>query len=152
MAKFTPEQAADWVAIQQLLNEWGAELDANNGRNIAELVTEDCHYTVRAIKREGRAAVKAFYAMRLQEFADAGKEAPLQRHVQTNLRVAFKSADHAAIAFTLVYFTMAMVAGGADPADPTAVADVVMEAKRGGDGHWRISMFDSVQSLVRVAG
>jgi hypothetical protein len=150
MAKFTADQAVAWVAIQQLINDWGYELDVNNGLNIGDLVTENCHYTVRAVARLNREEVKGFYKMRLGEFADAGKEPPIQRHAQTNLRVQFKSADEASITFTLVYFTSAMVAAGADAADPTAVADVVMDVSCCEDGHWRISKFDSVQSLVRV--
>ncbi len=151
MAKFDAEQAMAWVAIQQLINDWGYELDVNNGLNIGDLVTENCDYTVRAIARKSRDDVKAFYKARLQEFADVGKEPPVQRHVQSNLRVRFNSADDASITFTLVYFTTAMMAAGADAADPTAVADVLMDVKRCDEGHWRISMFDSVQSLVRTA-
>ena len=152
MAKFTAEQAADWVAIQQLVNEWGAELDSNNGLAIADLVTEDCAYTVRGVERQGRAEVETFYQMRLQEFADAGNEPPIQRHVQTNLRVGFTGKDAAQMSFTLVYFTTAMVPAGASEADPVAVADVQMTAKRCQDGEWRIASMDSVQSLVRKVG
>jgi uncharacterized protein (TIGR02246 family) len=152
MARFDMEQTMAWVAIQQLVNEWGQELDANNGLKIGNLVTEECAYTVRGVQRKSRAEVEAFYRARLKEFTDAGKEPPLQRHVQSNLQVAFTGSDSAAISFTLVYFTSAMVAAGADPADPTAVADVRMETQRCPDGHWRIAMFDSAQCLVRVAG
>jgi uncharacterized protein (TIGR02246 family) len=148
MAKFDIEQTMAWVAIQQLINDWGYELDVNNGLNIADLVTEECSYTVRAVARKSRTEVAAFYKARIGEFPNGP---PVQRHVQTNLRVQFKSADSASITFTLVYFTMAMVAAGADPADPTAVADVIMDVMRCDDGHWRIAMFDSVQSLVRGA-
>jgi uncharacterized protein (TIGR02246 family) len=148
MAKFTAEEAVAWVTIQQLINDWGYELDVNNGLNIADLVTEDCSYTVRAVERKSRADVAAFYKGRLAEFPDG---APIQRHVQSNLRVQFKSTDSASVTFTLVYFTMAMVAAGADPADPTAVADVLMDVTRCADGHWRIAKFDSAQSLVRLA-
>jgi SnoaL-like domain len=150
VARFDLEQAASWVAIQQLINDWGYELDVNNGLNIADLVAEECSYTVRAVARLSRDDVKAFYKLRLSEFADVGKAPPVQRHVQSNLRVQFKNADEASITFTLVYFTSAMVAAGADAADPTAVADVVMDVIRCDDGHWRIAMFDSVQSLVRL--
>ncbi len=146
MAKFTIEEAASWVAIQQLINDWGYELDVNNGLNIADLVTEDCNYTVRAVARLSRAEVAAFYKGRIAEFPDGP---PVQRHVQTNLRVQFKSAQEASITFTLVYFTTAIAAAGASEADPCAVADVVMDVKCCDDGHWRISMFDSVQTLVR---
>jgi SnoaL-like domain len=148
MAKFDLEQAIAWVAIQQLVNDWGYELDVNNGLNIADLVTDACSYTVRGVARTSRMEVAAFYKTRIGEFPDGP---PVQRHAQTNLRVQFKTADEASITFTLIYFTMAMVAAGADPADPTAVADVVMDVRRCDDGHWRISMFDSAQSLVRIA-
>lgn len=149
MAKFTMEEAAAWIAIQQLLNEWGAELDVNNGLKIGELVTEQCDYTVRGVKRNSRAEVEAFYQGRLAEFPDGP---PVQRHVQTNLCVSFTSSDHAVVKFTLVYFTTAIVPAGASEADPCAVADVQMECRCGDDGHWRISMFDSAQSLVRKFG
>ncbi len=149
MAKFTTEEAVAWVAIQQLINDWGYELDANNGLNIANLVTEECNYTVRAVARTSRAGVAAFYKGRIAEFPDGP---PIQRHAQTNLRVQFKSADEASITFTLIYFTTAIVAAGASEADPCAIADVIMDVHRCDDGHWRISMFDSAQSLVRKFG
>ncbi len=149
MAKFTIEETMAWVAIQQLINEWGVELDVNNGLNIGDLVTQDCAYTVRGVERKSREEVKAFYKGRLSEFPDGP---PIQRHVQTNLVVNFNSADEAEITFTLVYFTTAIVSAGASEADPCAVADVKMNCRRCEDGHWRISMFDSVQSLVRKFG
>jgi hypothetical protein len=149
VAKFDIDQTMAWVAIQQLVNDWGYELDVNNGLNIGDLVTEACSYTVRAVERNTRAEVSAFYQGRIAEFPDGP---PVQRHVQSNLRVQFNTADEASITFTLVYFTMAMVAAGADPADPTAVADVRMIVQRCADGHWRISKFDSTQSLLRVVG
>lgn len=44
MAKFSIEQAAAVAAIQQVINEWGHELDENNGLKITEvdILTEDC--------------------------------------------------------------------------------------------------------------
>ncbi len=149
MAKFSTEQATAWIAIQQLINDWGYELDVNNGLNIGDLVTEQCQYTVRAIPRLSRTDVCAFYKGRLEEFPDGPPE---QRHVQSNLRVQFKSAQEASITFTLVYFTTAIVPAGASEADPCAVADVFMDVQCGDDGHWRIAKFDSKQSLVRKFG
>ena len=40
MAKFTAEQACAVVEIQQLIHDWGYELDIHKGRNIAAVVTE----------------------------------------------------------------------------------------------------------------
>lgn len=149
MTKFTMEETMAWIAIQQLINEWGAELDVNNGLNIGDLVTENCAYTVRGIERKSRTEVEAFYKGRLAEFPDGP---PVQRHAQTNLVVRFNHDDEAAIGFTLIYFTTAIVAAGASEADPCAVADVKMTCRRCDDGHWRIAMFDSAQSLVRKFG
>jgi uncharacterized protein (TIGR02246 family) len=143
------EETIAWVAIQQLINQWGQELDVNNGLKIGDLVTEDCAYTVRGVERSGRGEVEAFYQARLGEFPDGP---PVQRHAQTNLVVEFTNPDAAAITFTLVYFTTAIVAAGASEADPCAVADVRMEVRRCADGHWRIALFDSAQSLVRKFG
>ena len=43
MAKFTNEQAADAAAIQQVINEWGDELDTNSGLKMsgAGVLTQD---------------------------------------------------------------------------------------------------------------
>lgn len=149
MAKFTIEQAASVAAINQLINDWATELDINNGLNIAKLVTEDCDYTVRGARRDGRAEVEKFYAERLAGLASAPGGAPVQRHALSNLRVTFNTADDAAIAFTLVYFTTAGMSSGLNHADPAAVADVRMNVRRGADGEWLISMFDSGQIFIR---
>ena len=100
-------------------------------------------------QRSSRAEVAAFYQGRLAEFPDGPPE---QRHVQSNLVVSFTGDRSADIAFTLVYFTTAIVAAGASEADPCAVADVKMKVRRDADGEWRIAMFDSVQRLVRKFG
>jgi uncharacterized protein (TIGR02246 family) len=151
MAKFDAEQATSWVAIQQLVNDWGFELDIHNGANIAELLTDDVVYHVRGAPRHGRDAVVQFYQTRLEELAATPAGVPIHRHAISNHRIAFKSPDEAAVTFTLVYFTTAMAAAGADPADPVAVADVQIDARRCDDGHWRIAMMNNVQALARVA-
>jgi hypothetical protein len=149
MARFDMEQTMAVVAIQQLINEWGYDLDVNEGLGVPKLITEDCAYVVRAELREGRAAVEKFYRTRLEELKKTSAGPPLQRHVLSNLRVDFKGADEASIAFTLVYFTTAGMSSGAKHADPAAVADVRMDCRRV-DGDWLISAFDSGQSFVRV--
>lgn len=148
VANLTPEQAVAIASIQHLINDWGYELDVNNGLQIGNLVTEDCEYTVRGVLRKGRAAVEKFYRDRLEEFGQAGP--PVQRHALSNLRVSFHSPTDAAITFTLVYFTTAGMASGTNHADPAAVADVRMDVRRDADGHWRIARFDSDQVFRRV--
>lgn len=149
MAKFTAEQAVSVAAINQLINDWGIELDIDNGRNIAALITEDVSYNVGGSIRTSRAEVVQFYADRQARLSATPAGVPIHRHALSNLRVAFNSADEAAITFTLVYFTTASVTTGTNHADPAAVADVRMKVRRGADGEWLIALFDSNQTFIR---
>jgi ketosteroid isomerase-like protein len=150
LAKFTTEQAVTVVAVQQLINDWGFDLDIHNGANIANLVTEDCSYMGRGVPMQGRAAVVKFYKDRLEQLAATPAGVPVHRHTLSNLRVTFKTADEVSITFSLVYYTTAGMASGTNHADPAAVADVRMNCRRDADGEWRIAMFDSNQSFKRV--
>ena len=149
MARFDAEQIKAVVEIQALINEWAYDLDVNEGLGVPKLITEDCQYVVRAVLRPNREEVGKFYQSRLEELKATPAGPPLQRHVLSNFRFSFTAADEASIAFTLVYFTTAGMSSGAKHADPAAVADVRMEARRV-DGEWLISAFDSGQSFVRV--
>jgi len=149
MAKFSPQQAAAILAVQQVINEWASELDLNNGLSMGPLLTEDCVYTVRAIPRHGRAAVMQFYAERYAELGGTPESTPTQRHLLSNFRTSFPAEDHAVVKFQLLYFA----APGTPPIItlnlPTAVADVSMECRCGSDGEWLIARFDSAQSFIR---
>lgn len=151
MAKFTAEQAIAYVSIQQLIHDWADEMDINNGLKMADLVTEDCHYTVRGVPRLSRAEVVEFYRGRLAELEATPAGVWEHRHILSNLRADFRSDHHAAIEFKLVYFLSAGATPGLQHADPAAVADVRMEVRREADGHWRISRFDSNQLFQRAA-
>jgi ketosteroid isomerase-like protein len=150
MANVTTEQALAIASLQQLINDWAYELDVNNGLQIANLVTEDCHYVVRGAPRLGRAAVEQFYKERLATLSSQPTGVPLQRHALSNLRVKFHTQTQVSITFTLIYFTTAGVAAGAQHADPAAVADVRMDCRKDPDSEWRISKFDSNQSFQRA--
>lgn len=150
MANITMEQSLVIASVQQLINDWAFELDVNNGMQIAALVTEDCRYIVGGTPREGRAAVEKFYKERLARLTATPEGVPIQRHLLSNLRVAFRSPTNVSITFTLLYFTTAGIAAGVNHADPAAVADVRMDCRRDQDGEWRISAFDSNQTFKRV--
>lgn len=150
MARFTAEQAQAVVEIQQLINDWGFELDLENGKNIADLVTEDCVYVVGGTPREGRASVVQFYADRLARLAATPEGVPVHRHALSNLRVSFKAAAEASITFNLIYFSTMGIAAHVEHADPASYADVRMDVRRDADGHWRIARFDSNQAFRRV--
>ena len=150
MAQFTAEQAADFAAIQQVINEWGDELDRNDGLTMleADVLTEDCRYFVGGEWREGRAAAAKFYAERKTRLEAAGG-APVMRHLITNTRVSFPDPDRASAGFLLLFFAKVGEPPFVGYCDPLAVADVRMETRRETDGDWRISMFDSGQIFQR---
>ncbi|VWX46987.1 nuclear transport factor 2 family protein [Novosphingobium sp. 9U] len=148
MAQFTPQQAADVLAIKQVIYEWGDELDINNGLKIldAGVLADDVRYFVGGEWREGKQAVAQFYQGRK---ATLGDNAPVMRHIISSLRVSLDSADHAKVGYLLVFFAKAGTPPFEGYCDPLAVADVKMECTRGADGEWRISLFDSGQIFKR---
>ncbi|MCK9564046.1 MAG: nuclear transport factor 2 family protein [Bacteroidales bacterium] len=150
MAKFSVEQTAAVAAIQQVINEWGNELDENDGLSIAEadILSEDCRYNVGGMWREGRAAVGEFYAERKQRLGAEGG-VPVMRHIMSNYRVSFSGDDRAQVGFLLLYFAATGTPPFTSYCDPLAVADVRMECRRDAAGEWRIAMFDSGQIFRR---
>ena len=148
MAKFTPEQAADVLAIKQVIYEWGDELDINNGLHIlnADVLADDVRYFVGGEWREGKQAVAQFYQGRK---AQLGDNAPVMRHIITSLRVSLDDADRASVGYLLVFFAKAGTPPFEGYCDPLAVADVKMEATRDASGEWKISLFDSGQIFKR---
>lgn len=149
MAKLSMEQALAVNEVQQLINDWAYELDENQGLEIANLLTEDCIYSVRGAPVKGSAAIVQFYKGRFETLSSQGAGVPTQRHTISNLRVGFRSADEVSITFTLLFFTTAGSGNGLSQTAPAAVADVRMDCQRGSDGEWRIAKFDSNQTFRR---
>lgn len=150
MAKFNAEQAAAIAAIQQVINEWGDELDKNDGLSMleADVLTEDCRYFVGGEWRQGRAAAAQFYRERKQRLEAAGG-APVMRHINSNFRISFASETEADVGFLLLFFAKVGTPPFTGYCDPLAVADVRMICRCEQDGHWRIAQFDSGQIFQR---
>lgn len=150
MAKFSTEQAAAFAAVNQVIYEWGDELDLNDGLKMknAGVLAANCRYFVGEEWREGIDAVAEFYQQRMARLKEAGA-VPVMRHIISNIKVAFTGEEHAKVEFLLVFFAKAGEPPFTDYCDPLAVADVHMECSKEADGHWRISMFDSGQIFRR---
>jgi ketosteroid isomerase-like protein len=144
VAKFTVEQAASAMAVQQLIHDWAYELDLHDGLQIEPLLTADCVYTVGGEARQGKAAVVQFYIDRRARLEATEAGPPVMRHPITTLRVMLTGEDTADVTFNIVFF-----AGPGTPpitmSGPVAVADVTMSVRRDADGEWRIAKFDSWQ-------
>lgn len=149
MAKFDADQIGAVLAIKQAIYEWGDELDLHNGETITQrdCLTSDVEYFVGGEWRNGIGEVQAFYNGRIAAQREAGA-VMVMRHFITNIKVSFDSDGHAKADFLLLFFAKP----GEPPfmqCDPLASADVWMECKRGEDGHWRISKFNSTQIFIR---
>lgn len=146
MAKYSTDEAAAVLAIQQVINEWGDELDQNSGLKMSQknLLAGDVRYFVGGEWRDGIEAVQAFYNQRWDTLTN-GDGAPVMRHIHSNYRVDFLAEGHAQVGFLLVFFAKVGEPPFVGGTDPLAVADVRMECRREADGHWRISQFDSGQ-------
>ncbi len=150
MARFNADEAAAVLAIQQVINEWGDELDQHDGLKMlaADVLTPDCRYFVGGEWREGRDAAAQFYGERKARLVAAGG-APVMRHIMSNYRVSFLATGHAKVGFLLLFFAKVGEPPFVGYCDPLAVADVRMECRLEADGHWRISSFDSGQIFQR---
>lgn len=150
MAKFTAEQAADVLAIKQVIYEWADELDVNDGLKIKEanVLAQNVRYFVGGEWREGPDAVAEFYAARSVRLTEANA-LPVMRHMIMGIRAKFESTDKANTGFQLLFFAKPGTPPIAGYCDPLATADVRMEIVREADGHWRIGMFDSGQVFQR---
>ncbi len=148
MAKFSADQAAAVLAVQQVINEWGNELDQNSGLEIAGagILTDEVEYFVGGEWRNGIAEVAQFYKGRKDQLQE---NAPVMRHIQSNYRVSFPAEDHALVGFLLLFFAKAGTPPFVGYCDPLAVADVRMECRRDAAGDWKISLFDSGQIFRR---
>lgn len=150
MAKFSAEQVASVLAVKQAIYEWGDELDLHNGLSMTDrdCLTRDVEYFVGGEWRGGIAAVQEFYNGRIAAQKEAGA-IMCMRHFITNLKVNFVSENHAKADFLLLFFAKPGDPPFMDGCDPLASADVWMECRRGDDGEWRISRFDSTQIFIR---
>ena len=150
MAKFSADQAHAVLAMKQAIYEWGDELDLNNGEQMSKrgCLTDDVEYFVGNEWRNGIAEVQQFYDGRIAAQREAGA-VMCMRHFITNLKFDFVSESHAKVDFLLLFFAKAGDPPFSGYCDPLASADVWMECKRGDDGDWRISKFNSTQIFIR---
>ena len=149
MPRFNNETGLAAFELQQLILDWGHDLDINGGLNVADLCTEDCNYLIGGNSHRGRAGVTKFYSDRAERIRTQQRDGVrTQRHTITNLRVSLQGKDHATVAFMVVNYSAEGKAPALNLVGPTIVADSRMECRRDADGEWRIALFDSKPVFV----
>lgn len=141
MRKFDMEKAIIAIELEQLLNDFGAELDFNDGHNITRFYAEDGIFVAGAVTHKGHAEIAKFYADRNERVRTQQKDgARTGRHTFLNVRVFPESADRARILYTTVHYS----GEGKPPlplTGPSIVSDCRVDCVRGADGDWRIAAF-----------
>jgi len=148
MPRFNQQNAVDAIEVQQLIVDWGYELDAHGGADIAGFCTDNCQYIVGGMTHHGHADVAQFYAARNERVRTQQKDGVrTQRHTISNFRVTFSDQDHAIVNFILVNYSAEGKAPALNLVGPTIVADCRMKCRREA-GEWRISLFDSTPVFI----
>jgi len=152
MRTFTAETALDIIEIQQVVADWGYELDFNmsdnDGRDVVNYFTEDCVVDMGQVTYKGHEAMKKFYTDRNVRVRTQQKDGiRTQRHGASQVRVVLKGKDRATATFLIINFSGDGPAPQIDPAGspttPTIVSDVVFEMRKDKGQPWRIEKFTS---------
>ncbi|MFT3964583.1 MAG: nuclear transport factor 2 family protein [Sphingobium sp.] len=149
MARFGKDEAADVLALHQLVADWCYRLDIHDCVGVEALCTADVEYLVGGVAHRGRDAVAAFYAARNERVRKHQRDGVrTQRHSVSNFRVAFTGKERASIAFLLVNYSAEGPAPALNLIGPTIIADSRFECAREDDGEWRIALFDSTPVFI----
>lgn len=151
MRKFTADQMLAAFELEQMLYDFATEIDLNGAADVGRFYAEDGAFRTGGVNAEGAAGVQAFYDTRnanVKKYQKDGQRTG--RHIFTNVRVVFDEADANK---ATMYFTNLNYAGeGPAPVQglgaPSALADGVMECRRGSDGHWLFTLFAPKQALI----
>jgi len=150
MRKFTPDQMLAAFELQQMLYDFAYELD-HGSKDVGRFYAEDGAFRTGGINVEGRAAIQGFYDTRNENVKKYQKDGERTgRHIFTNVRVIFDEtdADRATMYFTNMNFAGEGPAPVQGLGSPSAIADGVMECRRGTDGHWLFTLFAPKQALI----
>jgi hypothetical protein len=129
------------VELKQMVTDYCAELDLNNGMNVTDFFTEDAVVKTGAIDYAGHAAMKKFYAERAEKIHALKDGTRTARHGYTNFKVTFPEKDLATVTFLVVYFSGEGKPPLLNATTPSIVADSKFECRRSADGQWRIFRF-----------
>src|SRR5262245_5297705 len=139
MRTFTAEQAIDVLEIQQVVSDWGYELDAkmsdDDGKGTAALFTEDCFVDMGQVTYKGSEAMLKFYADRNVRVRAQQKDGVrTQRHGLGQVRVVLNGNGRATATFLIMNYSgegkPPMIDPKGSPTTPTIVTDVRFEFRK----------------------
>jgi hypothetical protein len=133
------ESAFHFVALQQLVAEYFAELDTTFGVNSPQFFTEDGVVDIGHMSFQGHAAMREFYEELARQVATQDPTGMrTTRHAYTNFRVSFESDASAIVDLLVIEFSGSGPPPLLDASAPTIVSDARLRCRLESDGRWRI--------------
>jgi hypothetical protein len=149
MRKFDQNSAIIVIELQQMLAEFGHEIDTNGGLNIADFYTADGVFAVGDFTHTGHAAIRKFYTDRAERARTTAKDGiRVSCHTFTNMRVSVQDKSNATIHFINVNCGGEGKPPVLGPLAPAMATTCRMDCRREPDGIWRIAWFGGVPVFV----
>lgn len=149
MARFTPETATIAIELQQIVAEFAADLDFNDGLNICDFYAADGEFAVGDFAYKGHDAIRKFYTDRKERMLPQLKDGiRVAAHTFLNVRVAVESKDKAVVHFTNVNYGGEGKPPQMGTISPAMVTACRMDFRLEADGEWRITRFSGSPLFV----
>lgn len=127
----TQDRAALWHALYDLEVRHWHDVNLNQGSTTHELYTEDGLFCVGENRREGREAIREFYAWR------RSRGARVARHIVNNLSFTLEPSGRTAWVTGVITLFAADGVPILEAKPPTMIADLKSECVLGDDSQWR---------------
>jgi len=149
MRRFDMEKMLLAWQLEQLLYDFAECLDLRDAEGIENYYAEEAVFWAGPVKIDGLAAIKGFYANRLENVRKYQREGQrVGRHTFVNVRVHIKDDDNASLFFTNFNYAAEGPAPATGLVGSSAVADCRMDARRQADGNWLFTEFAPKQALL----
>jgi len=145
MRRLTAETLAITVELQQMLYDFGHEIDVRCGEGIADYYCADGAFVVGDVRYQGRAAIEAFYTAereRIRTTMQDGERQLLHAFVNPRVLVA-DDHRHATILCTNLNFSSEGARPIAGPIAANLIVDCRLDCRLEDDGQWRIAEFSA---------
>jgi hypothetical protein len=145
MRRLTAETLAITVELQQMLYDFGHEIDVRCGEGIADYYCADGAFVVGDVRYEGHAAIEAFYVAERERIRITMKDGQRQLfHAFVNPRVLIADdRRHATILSTNINFSDEGARPIAGPIAANLIVDCRLDCRLEDDGQWRIAEFSA---------
>jgi hypothetical protein len=142
MRNFDAEAAVTVTELQQLVVDFGRDVDFNDARNMADFYAEDGLLVAGNASCRGRSAIGKFYADRNERVRSEQKDGVRTvRHAYTNVQIVIEGPQRAIVNFGSINYSGPGTPPLTGHVGPTLFSDCQMTLRREANGQWLITDF-----------